>query len=137
MKRKIIITIVSLAVTVIAFVSYKALTWEHYSKALLPDTATDIREHRTDSFPSDFLDCMIARITEDEYEAYVQKLNSVSTWNIPLESKPGVDFTGFTDVPNWWKPPSSNRTTKFREQGSTVEITTFQDGVLYYMTWDT
>jgi hypothetical protein len=136
MKRKIIAIIAAIVISVIAFVTYKSLTWEHYSKELLPDTASDIREHRTDSFPSDFLDCMVARITEDEYIDYVQKLNSVPNWNTTLESRPDKSFAGFENVPNWWKPPGPNQTTKYRKRGSTVEITTFQDGVLYYMTWD-
>ena len=137
MKKKILATLAALVVSAVAIFAYKALTWEHYSKELLPNTATDIREHRTDSFPSDFLDCMIARITADEYAEYTKKLNSVSTWNIPLESRPDENFTGFSDAPNWWKPPSSNQTTKYRKQGSTVEITTFSNGFLYYMTWET
>ncbi len=137
MKRKIIVIVVALVVSAIALFAYKTLTWEHYSKELLPTTASDIREHRTDSFPSDFLDCMIARITEDEYAEYTQKLNSVSTWRIPLESRPDENFTGFEDVPNWWKPPGPNQTTKYRKQGSTVEITTYSNGFLYYMTWET
>jgi hypothetical protein len=137
MKKKILTTLAALVVSAIALFTYETLTWEHYSKELLPDTASDIREHRTDSFPSDFLDCMIARISADEYAEYIKKLNSVSGWNIPLESRPHENFSGFSDAPNWWKPPSPNETTKYRKQGSTVEITTFSNGFLYYMTYET
>ena len=137
MKRKIIAIVVALVVSIITFIAYKTLTWEHYSREFLPDTASDIRDHRTDLFPSDFLDCMTARITAGEYDKYIQKLNTVSTWSSPLTARPDQSFTGFSDAPIWWTPPSSNQTTKYRKQGSTVEIVTYADGLVYYMTWET
>ena len=103
----------------------------------MPESAANILEHSTDSFPSDFLDCMSAHITEDEYYLYIERLNTVESWLTPLKPAPDQRFMGFSGAPDWWNPPAPNSSTYYRKEGYTVEIVRFYDGVLYYMTWDT
>ena len=96
----------------------------------LPDTASDIREHRGGVV--DFTYLLRARITEEEFEDYVKRLGLVLKSSGVLQA--GINVgprERHDDDPDWWSPIwSVDRVYGIRRDGDVISAK-YEGGFVY------
>ena len=105
------------------------------AKNALPVTATDVRDFYIGE--SDYIHCLIAKITKDEYNNYALKLGFTERYN---ENDPFVKQyvdQKFSRQPDWWNPPPADSETFIkvdREDKHFDYISTLRhrNGIVYY-----
>ena len=83
---------------------------ESYVKSLLPETATEIKEHYEDrGLSGDFIRLLKAKVTKEEFENYALKLKLTEKYSEYL--KKDLNHKGFSrgaNYPDWWDEPEDS-----------------------------
>ena len=118
--------------------SGSAISW----RSSLPVTAADVHEHAwADGFLPDYDYYLCARITEAEFEKFVQDLgltpHTASRIYSDSEESSWLSWSGHLLGDNtWWHPTDSLESTFVKEGGTTWSFAKYEDGFLYFRSLD-
>jgi hypothetical protein len=118
--------------------SGSAISW----RSSLPVTAADVHEHAwADGFLPDYDYYLCARITEGEFEKFVQDLgltpHTASRIYSDSEESSWLSWSGHLLGDNtWWHPTDSLESTFVKEGGTTWSFAKYEDGFLYFRSLD-
>lgn len=114
---------------------HSTISW----RTSLPATATEVKEHAwADGFLPDYDYYLRARITKPEFDKFVQDLELTphKDTRIYSESYP-LSWSGhLTGDSEWWNPTDDLQGTFVREGGTTWLYAKYEEGFLYFRSFD-
>lgn len=101
----------------------------------LPESATDVQEHYSDSWNGDYVRCIKARLPEIDLPLYAKKLGLSERFDPAAHH----DIANLIDIsfdgPDWWTPPPATQTTYFGyERGDDfLQVLKYSSGYVYFV----
>lgn len=105
------------------------------ARRALPKSATDVREYYSDSWNSDYVRCVKAKLPEPDYPLYAKNLGLTERFDpvahVDIASMINMGIGG---APKWWTPHAAGPTTYFQhKRADSLQVLKYSSGYAYFV----